>query len=238
MAAQKGENASGKAASPASADTASVAIDEIVAVIAPAPNDKSTVVFSEKGKADGNEIKFPLSPFGTVELLAPWFPQVIEDETHHITFRTKRKRRKVVLWTCFALTVAVFSTNLILTLLAWTRLEPAVSGVATILHEDCTRVARYDTILHVLINALSTLLLGASNLSLQLVVAPTREEVEAAHAKGMVGYWSAQLSEPAAHFEEASLYMDLFGSQFCSYPLFVSTGVAYFGIYCRQWVQE
>jgi hypothetical protein len=188
MAAQKGENAAEDAANLASIDTASVAIlpskDEIVAVIAPAPNDKSTVDFSENGKTDGKEVKLPLPPFGTVELLAPWFPKVIEDETHTITFRTKWKRRKVVLWTCFALTVTAFSTNLILTLLAWTRLGLAVSGVATILHEDCTLVARYDTALHVLINVLSTLLLGASNLSLQLVVAPTREEVEAAHAKG------------------------------------------------------
>lgn len=147
----------------------------------PASNDKGTIIFSENGK----EIELPLPQFGTVELLAPWFPKVIEDDTRSITFRTKRKRRKVVLWTCFTLAVTVFTTNVVLTILAWTRLGTTTSGVATIVHADCTLVARYDTALHVLINVLSTLLLGASNLSLQLAVAPTREEVDTAHAKGI-----------------------------------------------------
>jgi hypothetical protein len=184
------QNTAERAASLISINAVPVAVspskDDTVGVATSAPpNDTSTVIFSENGKADGKEIKLPLPPFGTVELLAPWFPKVIEDETHAITFRTKRKRRTVVLWTCFTLAFLVFATNLILSLLAWTRLGTIVNGVATIAHEDCTLVAKYDTALHVLIKILSSLLLGASNLSLQLVVAPTREEVDAAHAKGI-----------------------------------------------------
>jgi hypothetical protein len=46
---------------------------------------------------------------------------------------------------------------------------------------DCTTASRLDSGLHVAINFLSSLLLGASNLCMQLLSAPTRSEVDRAH---------------------------------------------------------
>ena len=45
----------------------------------------------------------------------------------------------------------------------------------------CDDVRVYNRWLHFLINVLSTLLLGASNYCAQLLVAPTREEINEAH---------------------------------------------------------
>ena len=45
----------------------------------------------------------------------------------------------------------------------------------------CDSVRFYNRWLHFLINALSTILLGASNYCAQLLVAPTRKEVDRAH---------------------------------------------------------
>ena len=45
----------------------------------------------------------------------------------------------------------------------------------------CDAVRLYNRWLHLLINALSTILLGASNYCAQLLVAPTRKEVDEAH---------------------------------------------------------
>ena len=54
-----------------------------------------------------------------------------------------------------------------------------------IIHEgDCVQVKRLNTIFHVATNILSSLLLGASNLCMQLLAAPTRDEVDRAHLKG------------------------------------------------------
>lgn len=43
-------------------------------------------------------------------------------------------------------------------------------------------VKQYDSVLHGVVNVLSTLLLGASNYCMQILVAPTRQEVDHAHA--------------------------------------------------------
>jgi hypothetical protein len=48
---------------------------------------------------------------------------------------------------------------------------------------DCKRVRTIGLRSHIGINILSMLLLGASNLCMQLLAAPTREEIDTAHQK-------------------------------------------------------
>ncbi len=49
---------------------------------------------------------------------------------------------------------------------------------------DCTKVEHMDVWVHLAINVLSTLLLGGSNYCMQCLSAPTRSDVDRAHAKG------------------------------------------------------
>jgi hypothetical protein len=49
---------------------------------------------------------------------------------------------------------------------------------------DCNRVENLNTGLHVFINILSTILLSGSNYCMQCLSAPTRSEVDKAHAQG------------------------------------------------------
>jgi hypothetical protein len=56
-------------------------------------------------------------------------------------------------------------------------------GLIRLYEGDCKRVKMIGLGSHIGINILSTLLLGASNLCMQLLVAPTREEIDAAHRK-------------------------------------------------------
>ena len=51
-------------------------------------------------------------------------------------------------------------------------------------HGDCNKTKQVDLWLHLLINVLSTLLLGASNYTMQCLSAPTREELDNAHMQG------------------------------------------------------
>ncbi|KAJ5164845.1 uncharacterized protein N7500_006675 [Penicillium coprophilum] len=55
---------------------------------------------------------------------------------------------------------------------------------AVIYDGDCGIVKRWSVGLHLIINVLSTLILAASNYCMQTLVAPTREEVDVAHARG------------------------------------------------------
>lgn len=55
-------------------------------------------------------------------------------------------------------------------------------GSATVLESDCRMVKAVSTVIHLVMNILSTLLLGASTLTMQNLCAPTRREVDKAHS--------------------------------------------------------
>ncbi|KAF1849177.1 uncharacterized protein K460DRAFT_330888 [Cucurbitaria berberidis CBS 394.84] len=57
-------------------------------------------------------------------------------------------------------------------------------GVADLIVGDEATISRWNTSLHVLINVLSTMLLAGSNYTMQVLSAPTRKDVDVAHAKG------------------------------------------------------
>jgi hypothetical protein len=57
-------------------------------------------------------------------------------------------------------------------------------GIATIYTGDCDVASQWSMGLHILINVLSSALLGASSYCMQRLVAPTREEIDKAHEKG------------------------------------------------------
>ncbi|KAJ7793055.1 hypothetical protein B0H14DRAFT_3159826 [Mycena olivaceomarginata] len=83
-----------------------------------------------------------------------------------------------------AVSVLVLAANLAGTVWANTTYPPDRRGVGTFLYSDCTRIARISTAIHVVLNVLSGILLGAGNYCMQLLVSPTRHEVDIAHARG------------------------------------------------------
>ena len=58
-------------------------------------------------------------------------------------------------------------------------------GIGVLYTGDCGKTRTVDTWVHVMINGLATALVGASNYTMQCLVAPNRSEVDAAHAKGV-----------------------------------------------------
>jgi hypothetical protein len=57
-------------------------------------------------------------------------------------------------------------------------------GIATIFTGNADDVSRMSTLLHIVINVLSTLLLSASNYAMQVLTAPTRDQCLEAHRQG------------------------------------------------------
>lgn len=57
-------------------------------------------------------------------------------------------------------------------------------GVATLLTADEETISRWNTLCHIFINVLSTILLSASNYTMQVLNSPTRYELDLAHAGG------------------------------------------------------
>ena len=77
----------------------------------------------------------------------------------------------------------VLVINVILTI--WLSVSfSSVNGLTTIMKGDCSKVSDGDTWIHLAINSLSILLLSGSSYTMQCLVAPTRQEVDKAHAAG------------------------------------------------------
>jgi hypothetical protein len=80
------------------------------------------------------------------------------------------------------LTTGVLFLNLILVIVSATTWN-AKDGIATAFTGNCTTAARWTTGIHLIINLLGSVLLGASNYCMQRLVAPSRRELDAAHAR-------------------------------------------------------
>ena len=85
---------------------------------------------------------------------------------------------------CAVTTAMVLVINLILTI--WAVSSSGVqNGLGTLQDGSCKRTTTLTFWAHLAINVLSTLLLGASNYSMQCLSSPTRTEIDKAHGKGI-----------------------------------------------------
>ena len=90
-----------------------------------------------------------------------------------------------VLW-CAGVGALVLIINLILTIWAVAKFGAYNNhGLGTFYNGSCKRTASLTFWIHLVINVLSTLLLGASNYSMQCLSSPTRNEVDKAHKQGI-----------------------------------------------------
>ncbi|KAF9872434.1 hypothetical protein CkaCkLH20_09931 [Colletotrichum karsti] len=84
-----------------------------------------------------------------------------------------------------AFSLAAFVTFLInLVFVLWATSRTTITdGVGILAEQSCPTAERWSTGIHVVINALSTILLAGSNYCMQCLMAPTRTEIDDAHAK-------------------------------------------------------
>lgn len=66
----------------------------------------------------------------------------------------------------------------------WTRHRGHKSNIEPVYTGKCSTVDNLGLVVHLVINIVSTLLLGANNYCMQIVCAPTRKEIDRAHKKG------------------------------------------------------
>ncbi|KAJ7438863.1 hypothetical protein FB451DRAFT_1570129 [Mycena latifolia] len=98
--------------------------------------------------------------------------------------RDDMAERAAMLKMQLALSALVLAANVAGTAWAVVAFPPDRRGIGTFLLGDCTRVSRISTALHVLLNVLSTLLLGAGSYCMQLLASPSRREADDAHRRG------------------------------------------------------
>ena len=99
----------------------------------------------------------------------------------------KRLRPFVIGWKCailnFALlTSIILSINLIFTIVFIAR-RGWSGGLGILFEGDCAKVNMLNTVAHLVINAMSAILLAGGNFCVQCVAAPNRKQIDAAHEK-------------------------------------------------------
>ena len=131
-------------------------------------------------KYRGEELKS--ARFATLKNFSPWFPSVDPQNEQAKSFRTWRSRRDILLKTICIIAGIVLAINFLATVIMRAKwgIEQDINTLST---GSCSKMSNINTGVHVVINILSTLLLGASNLCMQLLVAPTRSEIDKAHAR-------------------------------------------------------
>ena len=102
----------------------------------------------------------------------------------------KSRRRSFTGWRVGMTFCAVCASTVLLANIIWTIWSVQQYGLkgslGTIQEGSCDGTKKLSLWLHFMINALSTILLSASNYSMQCITAPTRTEIDKAHAKH---YW-------------------------------------------------
>lgn len=122
------------------------------------------------------------SKYGKIKNFSPWLPELDPDHPSAQKNQTILSNRTTVFCIQQLTAALVLVTNIALT--AWAQARFGThNGIGTIYLGSCAKAQKLDLWLHLLINVLSTLLLGASNFCMQLLVAPTRQEVNKAHEK-------------------------------------------------------
>ena len=86
---------------------------------------------------------------------------------------------------CTVTAGTVLMINLVFTVWAVSKHGLREGGIGIIQEGSCRETARLGLWFHLIINVLSTLLLGASNYCMQCLASPTREEVDTAHGQGV-----------------------------------------------------
>lgn len=102
----------------------------------------------------------------------------------------------------------VLTINVTVAILSWvwTRHRGYTSNIAPIYTGKCTTVDNLGLVVHLGINIVSTLLLGASNYCMQIVCAPTRRDIDRAHEKGAWLDIGVQSISNLKHIKKAKLY--------------------------------
>ena len=122
------------------------------------------------------------SRYGKIDSFSPWFPETDPSNPRALTWIRKLSHRGTALFIQIVISTAVLIFNVSVTIYAAKKYGIS-NGFGDMYQGNCNLVGRYNILLHLGINLVSTLLLGSSNYCAQLLVAPTRSEIDIAHGK-------------------------------------------------------
>ncbi|KAI0103195.1 hypothetical protein GGR51DRAFT_573390 [Nemania sp. FL0031] len=123
-------------------------------------------------------------PYATTTMLSRYIPEANPDHPRAKSLLRKLSKRSTVLHIQIGLALSVAALNTAFWIWATATHELDPRGVGTLFTGNCRMTATINTVTHLILNGLSTLFLGAANYCMQILVAPTRANLDSAHALG------------------------------------------------------
>lgn len=122
--------------------------------------------------------------YAKAEYLSKYIPELDPGNARARTMRVKMAKRTTMLRVQMAIATLIVAINVTIMLWAVLTYPPDDRGVGTFSFGDCSSAAALNSALHVALNIVSSLFLGAGNYCMQILVAPSREEIARAHHRG------------------------------------------------------
>ncbi|KAI0123305.1 hypothetical protein BJ170DRAFT_736541 [Xylariales sp. AK1849] len=126
-----------------------------------------------------------LYPYARKDKLSKYIPELDPVHPRAQTLRVRMSKRSAVLRIQVALAVSVVIANIGITIWIMVHYHPDPRGIGTLSFGNCKEMDTINTVLHVGLNIMSSLFLGAGNYCMQIIGAPSRQEIDTAHANGV-----------------------------------------------------
>lgn len=155
----------------------------------PEPTDESPLLHASSDTFSSSKTSHEPSyrdRFALINNFKPWFPKVEPKSVLKQSYLKRLSDRDVALLIHQIIAFVVFLFNFVFASFA-IHDHGFRSNGGDLLGPDgtttCEDVKLYNKVLHLAINTMSTILLGSSNYCAQILVAPTRAELDKAHGK-------------------------------------------------------
>ncbi|KAF4974097.1 hypothetical protein FZEAL_8970 [Fusarium zealandicum] len=124
--------------------------------------------------------------YAKAAFLSRYIPELDPDSARATTIRVKMAKRSAML--LMQMGIAILAVTIICSGMTWAILTypPDERGIGTFFFGSCSSTSTINTAAHAGLNVVSSLFLGAGNYCMQILVAPSREEIDTAHRKGKV----------------------------------------------------
>ncbi|KAF7177453.1 hypothetical protein CNMCM7691_005706 [Aspergillus felis] len=123
-------------------------------------------------------------PYATTDMLGRYIPEADPDHPRAISLLRKLSKRATMLRIQLGLAASVAILNTVVWIWATATHHLDHRGVGTLFTGDCTTTSTTNSLVHLLLNGLSTLFLGTGNYCMQILVAPSRADLDSAHSSG------------------------------------------------------
>ncbi|KAJ5518058.1 hypothetical protein N7453_000480 [Penicillium expansum] len=123
--------------------------------------------------------------YASKKLLGQYIPEINEEHVRSKTRKSTASKRSKMLRNQFITATVICVANILILVCVWVYFPPDSRGIGTLRMSDCSEISSINSGIHVILNVLSSMFLGAGSYCMQILVAPSRREMDGAHARGV-----------------------------------------------------